>query len=372
MLFLVYILYFLEIFESVIHIRAIAFNSNYIHVVFLKQEKVLRKHSSCETLVSLIMVGYLCPVCFLYLRAVGQPRNAPSGITSSQAQGSISARYHIWFSCLFVSLTRTGPQDTEILKNTSLSPIFKPSIPCLGFVWLSYDCSPARHSRLEHQEVHLSEGLTLEVHGGHLLLIDDFNFGYLVKMLLVLPLNYTVSSQNVLLNNIFSRSCMLGKFSIPDLHAQTPKYSWFTNRFLFLTGQLSSVSRSLSEITGRHLAATEEPFRRFFLLTSIFLHLFIIVLNHLVLNVYKICAIRKVPSKLASNGIVTCCHYFLGYVLPGTTWCPGINLYPFCLPWGTSKRTLILATENCWMFRDLRQKQLCLLVCQFQHQSPEE
>lgn len=145
----------------------------------------------------------------------------------------------------------------------------------------------------------------------------------------------------------FFRSCMLGKFSIPDLHTQTPKYSWFTNRFLFLTGQLSSVSRSLSEIMGRHLAATKEPFCRFFLLTSIFLHLFIRVLNHLVLNVYKICAIRKVPSKLASNGIVTCHHYFLGYVLPGTTWCPRINLYPFCLPWGTSKRTLILAVENC-------------------------
>lgn len=72
-------------------------------------------------------------------------------------------------------------------------------------------------------------------------------------------------------------------------------------------------------LTGRHLAATEEPFCRLSLLTSVFLHLFIIVLDHLVLNVYKTCAMRKVPSKLASHGIVTCHHYFLDYVLPGTT-----------------------------------------------------
>lgn len=111
-----------------------------------------------------------------------------------------------------------GPQDIEFLKNTSLLPIFKPSIPFLGFVWLSYDCSPARHSRLEHQEEHLSEGLTLVVHGGHLLLIDDFNFGYLVKMLLVLPLNYTVSSQNAVLNNNF--------FQV--LHVRQVLYSWPT------------------------------------------------------------------------------------------------------------------------------------------------
>lgn len=119
----------------------------------------------------------------------------------AQYQLDITFDSHVF---LFLWLEHfTGPQDIEFLKNTSLLLIFKPSIPCLGFVWLSYDYSPARHSRLEHQEVHLSEGLTLEVHGGHLLLIDDFNFDYLVKMLLVLSLELHVSSQNVLLNNIF-------------------------------------------------------------------------------------------------------------------------------------------------------------------------
>lgn len=129
---------------------------------------------------------------------------------------------------------------------------------------------------------------------------------------------------------------MLDKFSFPELHAKIPKYSQFPSHFfLFLAGQLyNMMAAKLSSISTISLCslvdtwhAAKKPSCCLFLLTSVFVHLFIIVWAHVVLKVYKICVLRSLSSQPCS--IATCHRDFLDYVLPGKTRCSRTSVYPF-------------------------------------------